>query len=1604
MNTDERNIVNIEKENFSERYELFYEAPVNAEFNKSIVKLKNDIFKDLHSSTGRKFVDVLVTTEELVREKRYIFLQNDVTEYYSKEGLAKRERELTKGPLFEPNVTLNDIVPRAQREDRGEGLTKPTPKMLVTGDVVKSLVTSGLDPIDVLCLGAEFSQIKDGEYWISQKELNRKDLGVVRRGMAIKMAEHIGINFEELMEYHRRVQEGNASAPSFTNAHDQHSFPSAQGGLFQRPVTIASHWYEHTLDAIDSKEALKILLNEREEYAVYDEVVDDNGETVITTEFHSVPRELTELIRLTGLAYNLHSSAAELIRSNRPLAPSLSNKYVLLTREAISGRAEKILTNSERIDQGNWLDLLSDQDIKNIVSLANKISSNNGSVDEDNVTEEEKSSVGYLDFVVEQIDKDRAINKLKSAIGDLRDKNIEDDEYISTIMEIITNLERDTDALYIHNLSTKEYLALLKLQEDLDNSILIDIAVPPALGCVRPDWKYRLDLDDYRDILINPFGDKNGELRNLLDILKTPFYENILKRGSVPRRVPMDFNNLEGLANEYNVPINQFKDDLANRIYGDLRIVDVLEGITADNIIDEYFKNLGVNDYELKRQVMSPSIELENPPSTLQNVDRAAHIIKEAILNREKIATIGDCDQDGFSGSVNWKWLIRRITGNNIDQKFNSRIEGHAVIPTDLFNLAMLGNKIIIINDTGSGDHDVDCFSLLHSGCRDISDLGYFREHISDFGDGTERLSPHETSQVKRILTDYLKNNTEIDKELLLNSRFTTGRKYFFTPTQEKVYLDEDSRAMYEKLLKTYYNEEGEEYRVKLEKEYRTLSSYKPFVKFMNGFPDVRIIVCDHHTPSISSTTYFRNNCQDVMVNPMWVKSGFEGQLIDDLEKALTPKKDGSIDINTLNEAQRKYICHPESDIVGTVVSYKVMRRIMQLFSNDPLKNIDADHLYSLDKKSRISKLKELKERDILTLDDAERKFLFDHTGKLEKSFFEMSTEEKERYAQEKGLIFVKALEDRIRHTPFSKTPRYDLGYLGDSVEEKPLEVDLVTEFQTMINSGKTLRDFKKVYNNIIVSAYSAQLDEDYALTEDTVERERLKDVQKQLRKKLLPKTNTLWKSTLESLKDSKSLTEEDVISLKSYFRFGPYGLEYPKFVAAYATLGDGGSVGVNEGMENRWIIKDAMRSLDEFTRKYEKAKGAEKNYLRRIMPPIFRVLRASLRGVQVSSLNWYESRLMTHQMAAFINSIYRRGKEEEAERAGLVLNEIADFAERVSPNEKTVRHSHTLPVAQEKTIEIRERMLKETLRKIEEDPTHKDKSIIVAELIGDKYTDPTHGMRGLIAGNIASIKQKPTVILVKNKDADILRGKPAIYSASFRLPGRGNIACDMVLLNLEKNPVEGIKVLEHGGHPEAAGGTFEVFGGKERLEEVLDQEFSNFAVTNPYEGVVNIESAISKTSRELNKNGKEVFKRFVKYVNVFDIAEIIASHLSKQLNPYGIDMPKLLLELEDINVINVSKGKNGKEETYIALDVEDKRGNSRVLRVFEEYTDLNNVQKEDKVNILVQPIQRLITRPPAEMIYHIPIDDGITVKTILGGRTKPKLNVEKFLNIQKAK
>lgn len=1671
--------VNIDKAEFSPRYENWFEATLeDPTMEMRLRNLKEELFDDKITSTGRKFSEILVTTEELAEQGRYVFGQEQVTEYESKEAQKKRARTLDKGTLFEPKVVLKNIISSSQRENREEGLNRPGYRKAIEQEVVKSLVTSGCSIIEALSLLAKATQLAVNEEWITEEEWvgkNKLDSEEIDVKLAKKYADILGIDLDDLILHHQRVEKINSSGPTYINKHDQHIVPSSQGGLSQRPVAISSHWFEHSLVASDSAEALAILLAERELGSTEDE------------------EALDKMIDLVFFEYQINSQAAELLRGSIPLSPSLSTKYILEKRKEICVDARAIINKTILLDQNNHLDILSGEDIETLVTLSERMSMNRGKLEkqekedgEENekevLTFDEAIAIEKLELVVELLDRDAAVNRLKTSLDSLRKigktprsgiEHISKEEF-QTILMLIRRLESGHKALYLHDMNEDEYKAVLALQDALDEEILIDIAVPTKISNVRPAWRYRLDLELISDVLVNPYDDKGLEIRMLLDVLQEPVFERIFATGSPPRRESFTQEQLE--EDKY----------LSDKIYGDLRSVKVLEGLVANNVLNEYYKSLGVENRKEMLEAMFPSEDAEEPPSALQNVDRAAELVYNAVLGNNKIATIGDCDQDGFFASINWRWILEHVGVDDVEQKFNTRLEGHAVQPRDLLNLALRGNDLIIINDTGSSEQDTKTFSLIKEGAQTIEDIQFFRENIEGI-QGFHNLTEHAQIQIKAKLTRFInehKDDEELDLTELLETSFTTG----------EVYIDD-------------FNNE--------QQVYRTLGDYNPLAHFLSGFPDLNIIVCDHHTPSIEAIKYFRDNNDVIMVNPEWVRAGYEDSFIAEMKEALKPDENGEVSIEEINEVQRKYICYSESDIVGTVTAGKVIKRFLQLLTDEEIVRAEATEIYSLDAQGRKSKYLKLARivsegspeapessplpMEIhISLDEdthvdlyiedlwTERAPVEKITSRVKQSVSSLGhyikrirenglTQEEKlgclreleakwglvirnkesfiEYIKDKNFSFHQDLVvDRTLETINRKYERRieDISITGELTkgelrfyldyakklpksffllprEEKedyilPTLLKLSTEIDSAVEMEAVDGSFTINLTDIIERAFLPEDDPDkildlrdlkihlfdlieagYDLHGGIPENPRTGEVPDK-RAKVRYEGNRIWNKVIDRLQEQGELRPMEMKAADSFFKYGPYGLEFINLTEATATLGDGGSVDLAEGKENRAIVRNGMNAIEKFTDDYWGTSGEEKSELKRIQPEILRLIRTSLRGTHIRSVNWHLSRLLTHGVSAFVNAMYRRGKEERSERAKEFWSEAADFCIRRSDNETTRRHRHTLVYAQEVSIERREELFQQIAKDLDNDHGELEKPIIITKLEGRKYVDPTKGLRGLIAGQLAGRYEKPTMVIVEEKAET--NGSPGRYSVSFRLPGKGNVAADMVQLGLAINEVPDIKILAHGGHPEAAGGTWEVKGGIERLHEVLDPIFSKYQVENPDAGIVKIEEVIERTAQSLEEEGWDYLGDYREYVNTFDVADTIASNMYKQTNPYGVNMPALVIEFEDLTVVSRSNGVKNDGNEYCNLIVRDKRGNVKTMRLFKNLEDFNQIHKGDTVTLRAQPIMRLRALEEGNLEYNWPIpwdtEQRISARAVVGQKAKPHLDIEKIVSISR--
>ena len=178
------------KAQLSPRYGNFFVRETTDEERQrisDIISLKNEIFNETKSPTGRAYDEILKTPQELVEEDRYLFTQKQVSKYWSEQAIKERERTLKKDLLFDPPVVLGKIVPYNQRESRTEGLNRSSYDKALEFAVHKLLFTSGIPTMNQLSnLGKVFQFVTgekwiDDSKWVGDKKLDDGDIERIKR-------------------------------------------------------------------------------------------------------------------------------------------------------------------------------------------------------------------------------------------------------------------------------------------------------------------------------------------------------------------------------------------------------------------------------------------------------------------------------------------------------------------------------------------------------------------------------------------------------------------------------------------------------------------------------------------------------------------------------------------------------------------------------------------------------------------------------------------------------------------------------------------------------------------------------------------------------------------------------------------------------------------------------------------------------------------------------------------------------------------------------------------------------------------------------------------------------------------------------------------------------------------------------------------------------------------------------------------------------------------------------------------------------------------------------------------------------------------------------
>lgn len=123
---------------------------------------------------------------------------------------------------------------------------------------------------------------------------------------------------------------------------------------------------------------------------------------------------------------------------------------------------------------------------------------------------------------------------------------------------------------------------------------------------------------------------------------------------------------------------------------------------SADNLLQRILISRGITDMAAMERFLNPAIKDDMPdPSILRDMDKAAAIIADSILNKEKIAIYGDYDVDGITSTAIFVKYLRALGGDVIWHLPTREGEGYGLNVGAIDEIAASGAKLIITVDCG---------------------------------------------------------------------------------------------------------------------------------------------------------------------------------------------------------------------------------------------------------------------------------------------------------------------------------------------------------------------------------------------------------------------------------------------------------------------------------------------------------------------------------------------------------------------------------------------------------------------------------------------------------------------------------------------------------------------------------------------------------------------------------------------------------------------------------------------------------------------------------------------------------------------------------------
>ncbi len=128
---------------------------------------------------------------------------------------------------------------------------------------------------------------------------------------------------------------------------------------------------------------------------------------------------------------------------------------------------------------------------------------------------------------------------------------------------------------------------------------------------------------------------------------------------------------------------------------------------SADNLLQQILIGRGITDMAAMENFLNPCIKEYMPdPSVLNDIDHAAKIIADSILNNDKIAIYGDYDVDGITSTAIFVKYLRSLGADVIWHLPTREGEGYGLNMAAIDEIAAQGGKLIITVDCGISGND----------------------------------------------------------------------------------------------------------------------------------------------------------------------------------------------------------------------------------------------------------------------------------------------------------------------------------------------------------------------------------------------------------------------------------------------------------------------------------------------------------------------------------------------------------------------------------------------------------------------------------------------------------------------------------------------------------------------------------------------------------------------------------------------------------------------------------------------------------------------------------------------------------------------------------